>query len=224
MTGRVRHERHGSVAVVTMDDGKANAFNDALIDDLHGALDDADGARAVVLAGRPGVLSGGFDLGVVAHGGPAADELVRRGGQVLARLYRSPVPTVVACTGHAVALGAVLLLVADLRVGADAQVSVGLNEVAIGMPLPPLAVALARERLATSALRRAVLLAELWTPARAADIGFIDEVVAPDEVLATAIERAADLGTRLQPNAYIATAGRLRTIDASLLDDGLTGQ
>lgn len=198
-----------------MDDGKVNAFNDALVDDLHAALDAADGARALVLAGREGVLSGGFDLGVVAHGGPAAQALVRRGGEVLARLYRSPVPTVIACTGHAVALGAVLLLVADLRVGADSDAAVGLNEVAIGMPLPALAVELARERLATPALTRAVLLAQMWTPVEAISVGFLDEVVPADRVLEQAVDRAKDLGGRLQPDAYIATAARLRRADAT---------
>jgi enoyl-CoA hydratase len=218
MTTRVSHSRHGSVAVVTMDDGKVNAFNDALVDELHAALDAAQGARAIVLAGRDGVFSGGFDLGVVAQGGPAAEALVRRGGQLLARLYASPVPTVAACTGHAVALGAVLLLVTDLRVGSDADVAVGLNEVAIGMPLPELAVALARERLAAQLRTRAVLLAEMWTPTKAVDVGFLDEVVPAKQVLERALHQAKELGGKLQPDAYAATAARLRRIDPPLLD------
>jgi enoyl-CoA hydratase len=218
MTTRVSHSRHGSVAVVTMDDGKVNAFNDALVDDLHAALDAAQGARAIVLAGRDGVFSGGFDLGVLAQGGPAAEALVRRGGQLLARLYASPVPTVAACTGHAVALGAVLLLVTDLRVGSDADVAVGLNEVAIGMPLPELAVALARERLAAQLRTRAVLLAEMWTPTKAVDVGFLDEVVPAKQVLERALHQAKELGGKLQPDAYAATAARLRRIDPPLLD------
>ncbi|MGB9373220.1 MAG: crotonase/enoyl-CoA hydratase family protein [Jiangellales bacterium] len=217
MTPRVTHVRDGSVAVLSMDDGKVNAVNDAMLDDLDAALDAATGARAIVLAGRDGVFSGGFDLSVVGQGGPAAEALVRRGGQVLARLYQSPVPVVIACTGHAVALGAVMLLAADVRVGADADVAVGLNEVAIGMPLPEVAVALAQERLAAPLRRRAVVLAEMWTPVRAVDVGFLDEVVAPESVVATAIDRAKDLGTRLQPDAYATTSQRLRTTSADLL-------
>jgi enoyl-CoA hydratase len=217
MTPRVTHLRDGSVAVLSMDDGKVNAVNDAMLDELDAALDAATGARAIVLAGRDGVFSGGFDLSVVGQGGPAAEALVRRGGQVLARLYQSPVPVVIACTGHAVALGAVMLLAADVRVGADADVAVGLNEVAIGMPLPEVAVALAKERLAAPLRRRAVVLAEMWTPVRAVDVGFLDEVVAPESVVATAIDRAKDLGTRLQPDAYATTSQRLRTTGADLL-------
>ena len=111
----VTHARNGSVSVVTLDDGKVNAFDDALIDGIHAALDEAADSRAVVLAGRDGVFSGGFDLAVVGQGGPAAEDLVRRGGQLLVRLYTSPVPVVAACTGHAVALGAVVLLGAVRR-------------------------------------------------------------------------------------------------------------
>ncbi len=217
MTPRVTQVRDGSVAVLAMDDGKVNAVNDAMLDDLDAALDAAAGARAIVLAGRDGVFSGGFDLSVVGQGGPAAEALVRRGGQVLARLYDSPVPVVIACTGHAVALGAVMLLAADVRVGADADVAIGLNEVAIGMPLPEVAVALAQERLAAPLRRRAVVLAEMWTPVRAVDVGFLDEVVAPESVVATAIDRAKDLGTRLQPDAYATTSQRLRTAGTDLL-------
>lgn len=218
MTSTVSHARHGSVAVVTMDDGKVNAFNDSMVDDLHAALDAALGARAIVLAGRDGVFSGGFDLGVVAHGGPTAEALVRRGGHLLARLYASPVPTVAACTGHAVALGAVLLLVTDLRVGSDTDAAVGLNEVAIGMPLPELAVELARERLAAPLRTRAVLLAEMWTSTKAVDVGFLDEVVPAEQVLERALHQAKELGGKLQPDAYAATAARLRTIDPAMLD------
>jgi enoyl-CoA hydratase len=201
-----------------MDDGKVNAVNDAMVDELNAAFDSAAGARAIVLAGRDGVFSGGFDLAVVGQGGPAAEALVRRGGQVLTRLYASPVPVVIACTGHAVALGAVMLMAADLRVGPDADVAIGLNEVAIGMPLPELAVALAQERLAAPLRTRAVALAEMWTPRRAVDVGFLDEVVAPENVVATAIDRAKDLGTRLQPDAYATTSHRLRTAEAALME------
>lgn len=218
MSPLVTQARDGSVAVVTMDDGKVNAVNDALLDDLEAALDAAAGARAIVLTGRTGVFCGGFDLAVVGQGGPAAEELVRRGGRVVSRLYTSQVPVVVACTGHAVALGAVLLLATDYRVGPESDVAVGLNEVAIGMPMPALVVALAKERLNLARLTEAVLLARMWTTPEAVDVGFLDEVVPADSVLATAVARAKDLGTRLQPDAYQETSRRLRAATAAPME------
>lgn len=196
----------GSVAVITMDDGKVNAFDDDLIDGVHAALDDAAGARAVVLAGREGVLSAGFDLSVVGGGGPAGQALVDRGGGLLRRLATHPAPIVTACTGHAVALGAVLLLATHYRVAADADVRIGLNEVAIGMPLPPLLVALGERRLNPARRTEAMLLARLWSPGEAVEVGFVDEVVPTTSVVTVAVERAKDLAGRLQPDAFAATA------------------
>jgi len=207
---RVTHVRDGTVSVITMDDGKVNAVNHALLDDLDAALEAAAGSRAIVLAGRPGVFSGGFDLAVVALGGPDAELLLRRGAGLVGRLYGSEVPIVAACTGHAVALGAVLLMAADLRVGARGEFSVGLNEVAIGIELPPALIMLAQQRLAATRLTEAVLLARMWTPDEAVDVGFLDVAVDPDTVLSAAIDRAKDLGTRLQPDSYQATRAYLR--------------
>ena len=218
MVPLVTQTRDGSVAVITIDDGKVNAVNDALLDDLEAALDAATGARAIVLSGRTGVFSGGFDLAVVGQGGPAAEDLVRRGGRIVSRLYSSPVPVVVACTGHAVAMGAVLLLATDYRVGSDGEFAVGLNEVAIGMPMPALVVALAKERLTASRLTEAVLLARMWTTPEAVEVGFLDEVVPTDAVLATALDRAKDVGTRLQPDAYQETSRRLRAAGSAPME------
>ena len=208
---RVSLVQDGPVSVVVLDDGKVNAVNDDLLDELEPALDDAVArSRAVVLAGRAGVFSGGFDLGVVGQGGPRAETLVRRGVAVTASLYASPVPVVAACTGHAVALGAVLLMAADYRVGADGDFSIGLNEVAIGMPLPAALAALARDRLTASRLTEAVLLARLWTPAEAVDVGFLDELAPPEATLERAVHHAKDLAGRVQPDAFGETKTALR--------------
>jgi enoyl-CoA hydratase len=163
------------------------------------------------------VFSGGFDLGVVGPGGPRAEALVERGGRLVARLYSSPVPVVAACTGHAVALGAVLLMAADLRVGAAGEASIGLNEVAIGIGVPASLVALARERLASRYVTEAVLLARLWTPEQAVEVGFLDEVVPAEKVTQRALAHARDLAGRLQPDAYQATARALRSATAGQL-------
>jgi enoyl-CoA hydratase len=214
----VTHVRSGSISVITMDDGKVNAFDERLVDAVGAALDEATGSRAVVLAGRAGVFSGGFDLGIVGQDGPRADELVSRGRQLMLRLHHSPVPVVAACTGHAVALGAVVLMACHYRVGAVGSFSVGLNEVAIGRPLPPLVLALAEQRLNAARRTEAVLLARIWTPQQAIDVGFLDEVVGPDDVLATAVERAKHLGTSLQSDSFEATSRAMR--DSTSADTG----
>ena len=107
----VTTQMHGDVAVITMDDGKANAVTHDLINALTAALDAAEAsASAVVLAGRPGRFSAGFDLRVMQGAtGEEVRALVNHGGALCLRLFESPLPIVAACRGHALAAGAVML-------------------------------------------------------------------------------------------------------------------
>ena len=119
MTELVSYQLQDSVAVVTLDDGKVNALSRQMLTDIDGALDRAvaDGA-IVVLTGRPGVFSAGFDLRVLRAGGEEALAMVRAGFELAARVLSFPRPVVIACNGHAIAMGAFLLLSGDYRVGA----------------------------------------------------------------------------------------------------------
>jgi enoyl-CoA hydratase len=200
----------GTTALIHMDDGKANALSQAMIAELREALTRAEKeAAAVVLAGRPERFSAGFDLKVMMSSPEAAKTLLRDGADLLMRFYGSPLPIVAACTGHALAGGALVLLTADVRIGAAGAFRVGLNEVAIGMPVPVLAMELARDRIAPTALGRATLQAQIYTPDEAARVGYLDEVVEPGAVVARAKEEAARLGA-LSRSAYHATKKRLR--------------
>jgi enoyl-CoA hydratase len=188
----VATEIQDTVAVVRFDDGKANAFSPTSISALHAALDQAEKeAKSVVIAGRPGRFSGGFDLSVMSGGDAGAvRDMVKGGAELALRLYDFPLPAVIACTGHAVAMGAVLLMAADTRIGMEGEFKIGLNEVLIRMTLPQFAVELAQDRLSRRHLQRATNLAELYSPGDAVDAGFLDRVVAPEEILEAAIAEA----------------------------------
>jgi len=212
-------------AILTMDDGKANALSEAMIDALIGALDRADKeASAIVLAGRTDRFCAGFDLKVMMSSPDAAKALLRRGSDLLMKLYGSAVPLVIACTGHALAGGALVLLTGDVRIGAAGAFRIGLNEVQIGMPVPVLAMELARDRIVPAELGRATLQATIYSPDDAAKVGYLDEVVAPGELMARAKAEAARLGA-LSRFPFSATKRRLRgrTIDhiVSTLDEDM---
>jgi enoyl-CoA hydratase len=212
-TEPVTLERLGRVLVVHLDDGKANALSSSMIASIETAIADAeadDTVGAVVLHGREGKFCAGFDLNVMRAGDlGAVVSLVSDGGELVRRLYGSPVPVVAACTGHAIAAGALLLLGCDVRVGADVACKIGLNEVAIGMVLPDWAMTIAVERLSRRHLQLAVATAQLTSSHDAVDAGFLDEVVPADEVLATAIARAEML-SELNRRAYAGTVQSLR--------------
>jgi enoyl-CoA hydratase len=193
-----------------MDDGKANALSGAMITALSDALSRAETeAGAMVLVGRPDRFCAGFDLRVMMSSPEAALDLLERGSDLLMKLYGSAVPLVVACTGHALAGGALVLLTGDHRVGAAGAFRIGLNEVSIGMPVPVLAMELARDRLLPTELARATLLAQIYAPEAAAHAGYLDEVVPAAELLPRAKEEAARLSA-LAPSAFQATKTRLR--------------
>lgn len=194
----VNYTLRDEVALIQMDDGKANALSPDMIAQLSDAFDRAlEEAKAVVLTGRPGRFCGGFDLKVVMSGAEPAKALFGAGTELYLKMYGLGVPLVAACSGHAVAGGVLLLGASDLRIGVDGEFKLGLNETAIGMPLPIFAHTIASERLARPHLFAATLGATLFSPTEAVDVGWLDETVAPDALL----ERAMSEATRLAPLA-----------------------
>ena len=206
-------EELDGVLVVHLDDGKANALGAATIAAVSDAISRAESdpaIGAVVLHGRPGKFCAGFDLNVMRSGDAGAVvSLVSDGGALVTRLYGSGVPVVAACTGHALAAGALLLLGCDVRIGADVDCKIGLNEVAIGMVLPQWAITIAQERLSKRHLQRAVANAVVYGAAGAVEAGFLDEVVAEADVLGTAVAKAKELAA-LSARAYAGTVAALR--------------
>jgi len=213
------------LAVIQMDDGKANALSRPMIDALLAALARAEQeASAVVLAGRADRFCAGFDLRVMMSTPAAATELLGAGSELLLKLYAATLPLVIACTGHAVAGGALIVLTGDYRVGAAGTFKIGLNEVAIGLPVPVLAMELARDRLLPTELAHATLGARIYDPASALAAGYLDVVVPADQLLERARAEATRLGA-LSRNAFRATKTRLRrkTIEyiRATMDDDL---
>lgn len=184
----------GGIAEIGLDDGKANALSQTMIEALLDALDQAAKAdAAVLLHGRPGMFSAGYDRKLIDAGGPARDAMREAGDRLTVAMLDFPAPIVIASTGHAMAKAAFLLLLADYRLGAAGPFKLSLNEVAIGMSMPEVAMHLARERLPTAWLSRCALQAELLDPAQAVDAGFLDELCPPEQLLDKARVRAKQL-------------------------------
>jgi len=174
----VSYQLEGSIATITMDDGKVNALSVQMLTELGAALDRATADRAVVvLTGRDGLFSAGFDLAVLRGGGSDASGMLRAGFELAERLLSFPTPVLIACTGHAVAMGVFLLLSGDYRVGAAGPYKITANEVAIGLTMPRAAVEICRQRLTPAHFNRAVVLAEVFSPDDAVAAGFLDRVV-----------------------------------------------
>ncbi len=206
----VTYERLGSIATIRMDDGKANVMSEAMQTALAAAFDRAEADSAVVLLeGRPGLFSAGYDMAMFGRERGEIVRTIRAGGELVHRILGFPRPVVAACTGHAIAQGAFLLLAADVRVGAAGDFKIGLNEVAIGLTMPIYGVEIARQRLSARWFDHATTTGALYGPAEAERAGFLDAVVDPDELREAALSEAQRL-TALDMEAHAGTKLRAR--------------
>ena len=162
MTALLEFKEEPNYCMVTLDDGKANALSFAMLAQINEALDQAQQTgKVIIICGRPGKFSAGFDLAVMGQGGDAMVELLRAGAALAQRLLKFDTPVVLAVSGHALAMGALLLLSADYRIGMHGNYKIGLNEVAIGMTLPYFGIELGRARLAVTHVDKAIGLAQI---------------------------------------------------------------
>jgi enoyl-CoA hydratase len=190
----VGFELRDAVATITLDDGRVNALSLSMVRELDEALDRAESeSSVVVVSGRPGIFSAGFDLHALRDGGTDAVRMLRAGFELAERLLSFPTPVVVACSGHAIAMGSFLVLSADYRVGVTGAFRITANEVAIGLTMPRAAIEICRQRLAPAHFNRAVMLAEVFSPEGAVGAGFLDELVPPSELGSAATEAALRL-------------------------------
>jgi enoyl-CoA hydratase len=210
MSNAVTYELSESVAAITMDDGKVNSLSPRMLAELGAAFDRAEADKAVVLlGGREGRFSAGFDLAVFKQGDEAVRGMLSAGARLSARILSFPTPVVIACTGHALAMGAFLLLSADLRIGVDGPYKIGLNEVAIGMTVPHFGIEMARQRLAPAHFNLALTTAFIYSPREAVAAGFLDRAVAASDLDAVIREAALAL-TRVDMKAHAETKQRAR--------------
>jgi enoyl-CoA hydratase len=227
------YELDDRIATIAMDDGKVNAFSIPMLKALHAALDQAEHDDAIViLTGREGYFSAGFDLKVFAGGDVGqVIEMLTLGATLAERILGFERPVITACSGHTVAAGAFMALAADMRIGTDGPFKVGLNEVKIGLTVPWFVIELARQRLNPAHFNRAVVSATMYSPAEAVTAGFLDEVVPASELRAASLTVAAELA-ELNPQAHTATKLRARAdalkairsaIETELTIEGLGG-
>lgn len=208
MSERVRVVIDDGIARIHVDDGKVNALSAALMAELDAALTEAESAGAVVvLSGREGMFSAGFDLGTFRRGYDATIEMLRAGAGLILRLLAFPQPVLTVAAGHVDPAGAFLMLAADSRLGAAGPWRIGLNEVAIGLTVPSFVVELARHRLSPPGFAR-IQSAAMFGPEEAMRLGYLDRVVEPD-TLAEEAEAEARRLRALDLSAFTGTKARI---------------
>ena len=210
MIDSVTYTRSDLVSTIALDDGKVNVFSIPVLRSLHQAFDRGENDHTVILLkGRPGCFTAGFDLKTLSGPRQDAVTLLRLGATLAERILSFPAPVVIGCTGHAFPAGAFLLMAADARVGIDGPFKLGLNEVRIGLTLPWFATVLARHRLSPAHFDHAAVTGEMFAPPAAREAGLLDTVVPPHELDSVALDIAQDLGS-IDRTAHAATKLRVR--------------
>ena len=173
-------ERRGHIGILRMAHGKASAldleFCRALDERFRGLA--ADPAAAFVLTGTGGIFSAGVDLPRLRDGGEAdIAEFLAAMEPMFAALVRAPKPVVAAVNGHAIAGGCILALGCDRRLMAQGRGTIGVAELKVGVPFPPVAIEIVRAAVAPAVFRALALTGEARGAADALRDGLVDAVV-----------------------------------------------
>ncbi len=210
MSEPIHYKPTDNYILITIVNGKANAISHEVIDALNSAFDKAEKEeKPVILTGQKGIFSAGYDLKSMTQSAESALELVTKGSRLSLRMLSFPFPIIAACSGHAVAKGAFLLLSSDYRIGIEDDFKIGLNEVMIGMTMHHAGIAIAKARLAPVFFERSVNCSEIYTPEQAVTAGFLDKIVPQEYLLPTAI-KIAELFTKLNKKAHAETKLKVR--------------
>lgn len=221
MSTSLGYELEAGFATITLDDGKANVMSVPMLRALDGALDRAlEDKAAVIILGRQGMFSAGFDLTVFKSDPQELLEMLTAGAQLTQRILSFPYPVIAVCTGHAIAMGAFLLLSADLRIGTQADARIQVNEVQIGFTLPHFAIEVCRQRLSPAHFNLAALTACPYSQRQAVDAGFLDELTTPDELTGVLEKKKAHL-RGLHTECFTATKLRLRGPGLAVLREAI---
>lgn len=206
----VNYNFQEGIATITMNDGGKNLMSPKMLKELNRALDQAEKESAVVIiTGTEGILSAGFDLKTLKSGAKKAFGMLNGGFVLTTRLLSFRMPVIIACNGHAIAMGAFLLLSGDYRIGVQGPFKIMANEVAIGLTMPATAIEVCKQRLTPAHFVRAVMQSEEYNPISAIEAGFLDVAVSPEDLQQDALA-VANRFLSLDFEAYYKTKLRTR--------------
>ena len=216
---KIQIEHHDGVALLKLDAPPVNAIDVDLLEDLEAALHEIAGVPAVVITGVGRAFSAGVDLKQLLDGGESyAHRLLKAMSTSFAAFFEFPAPVIGAVNGHAIAGGCALALATDLRLASGGLI--GLNELSIGLPFPPVPLEIARGALGDNAVR-VIVDAQLYQVADAKDVRLVDEIVPQEDLVDTAFARAERLAA-IPATTFARTKKALRAPVRALwqLDEG----
>jgi enoyl-CoA hydratase len=209
---KIHYQSENEIATIRMDDGKANAMNFVFFEEMNQSLDrvEREGAKTLIITGRPGYFSAGLDIKLMPSLPPAeVNALADTFARTLLRVFSLPIPTMAVCSGHAVAGGAMLFFACDLRFVLDGPYRIQMNEMVTGIPFPSWMLLIGRFAIPAPLFVEAFLHARVYSPEETEQKGLSHGLLKGEEdAMAVAIARAAPL-KNLNSHAYRISKQRL---------------
>lgn len=200
------------LCIVHLERPRKNAIDDAFLSATLAALEEARRPEvgAVVVTGEGSTFSSGLDLiGTLSFDRKAMRAFVNAFERFFVTVFTFDKPVVAAINGHAIAGGCILAMACDVRVMAEGRGTIGITEVAVGIPFPAAAFEIARFTLRPDALADAFLEGRRMSAAEARAHGLVHEVVRPAELIEAASARARRLAAS-PPEAFASIKHDLR--------------
>ena len=193
--------KEGDISIIKLDDGKANAFSHDMLSQVNELLAKVPrDSGALVITGREGLFSGGFDLKTFATGDmEKITKMVQLGYRLLLELFSFDRPIVAAVSGHSIALGLFVTCSADYRIAIDGKYVCQANEVRNNMDIPTQIMEILKARVNKKYFYPAVYHSDAFSVQNSIEVGYIDEVVPEDQFMARVIEKAKELATLPHP-------------------------
>jgi enoyl-CoA hydratase/carnithine racemase len=188
-------ENQGNIALLTLNNGVANAISPELVDELSAILKEIKKeACGLLLCGGKKFFSMGFDLpALITLNRPEMTNFLSNFHDLILDLYTIPIPSAAVLEGHAAAGGNILAIACDFRYATTQPRKMGVNEVKLGLPVPSLADGILRQIAGDRAATRMLYGGEFISFADAAMVGLIDDMLPPDTLRQSATERIATL-------------------------------
>ncbi len=207
----IEREIDNGIITLRLAHGKASVLDLELCDALRAAIEDAAAApdvHALVLTGTGTIFSAGVDLRRLIDGGPdSITQFLDSLDSLIRALFLFPKPAVAAINGHAIAGGAILAFACDSRLMSTGRI--GVTELLVGVPFPPMALEVVRFAIPQKHLRAMVYFGRTIDVDAAHAIGIVDDIVLPEGLLIRATETARHLAG-IAPDAFRMTKRQLR--------------
>ncbi|MBD63491.1 MAG: enoyl-CoA hydratase [Gammaproteobacteria bacterium] len=193
--------KDNDISIIKLDDGKANAFSYEMLVQIHSLLEKVSrDSGALVITGREGLFSGGFDLKTFSTGDmDKISKMVQLGYRLLLELFSFERPVIAAVSGHSIALGLFVACSADYRIAIDGQYVCQANEVRNNMDIPTPIMEILKARVNKNYFYPAVFHSDSFSVQDSIAVGYIDEVIAEQDFMDRVIEKATELASLPHP-------------------------